>query len=176
MDTIETFGFENNGVQFTVNVICYNEYAGFGDQWKMTDAHKGGVTIANLEADRNSYKYAIPQQCTLAELSADYAKQGRENPSSEAYQSLQRQLSRDLNASDYGFQVSAEIDGVKLFDDENLGCAFDWSWEDDNSLLDAAQDVFNEYDVNQDAIELAKVKAARFLAQADKLKARATAQ
>lgn len=171
MDTIETFGFENNGVQFTVNVICYNKYAGFGDQWKMTDAHKGGVTIANPEADRNSYKYGIPQQCTLAELASSYAKQGRENPSREAYESLQSQLERDLNASDYGFQVSAEIDGVTLFDDENLGCSFDYSYHDDGDLLDAAQEVFKEYGTDKDAIDLAKVKAGEIVAQADKLKA-----
>lgn len=171
MDRIESFNFENNGVQFTVDVICYNEYSGFSDQWVMTDAHHGGVTIANPEADRNSYKYGIPQQCTLAELASSYAKQGRENPSREAYESLQNQLTRDLKASDYGFQVSAEIDGVTLFDDENLGCSFDYSYHDDGYLLDAAQEVFKEHGIYQDAIDLAKVKAGEIVAQADKLKA-----
>lgn len=171
MDRIESFNFENNGVQFTVSVICYNECAIFGDLWKMTDDHHGGVTIANPEADRNSYKYGIPQNCTLAELSADYAKQGRENPSREAYESLQNQLTRDLSASDYGFRVSAEIDGVTLFDNENLGCSFDYSYEDDSDLLAAAQEVFKEHGIDRDAIGLAKVKAGEIVAQADKLKA-----
>ena len=171
MDRIERFNFDNNGVKFTVSVICYNEYAGFSDQWVMTDAHQGGVTIANPEADRNSYKYGVPQQCMLAELASSYAKQGRENPSREAYESMQNQLTRDLNASDYGFQVSAEIDGVTLFDDENLGCSFDYSYHDDGDLLDAAQEVFKEHGIDQDAIDLAKVKAGEIVAQADKLKA-----
>lgn len=171
MDRIESFNFENNGVKFTVSVICYNECAIFGDLWKMTDDHQGGVTIANPEADRSSYKYGIPQQCTLAELASSYAKQGRENPSREAYESLQNELTRDINASDYGFQVSAEIDGVTLFDDENLGCSFDYSYHDDGDLLDAAQEVFKEHGIDQDAIGLAKVKAGEIVAQADKLKA-----
>ena len=171
MDHIESFNFENNGVQFTVDVICYNEFAIFGDLWKMTDDHQGGVTIANPEAGRNSYKYGVPQQLTLAELASAYAKQGRKNPSREAYESLQSQLERDLNASDYGFQVSAEIDGVTLFYDENLGCSFDYSYHDDGDLLDAAQEVFKEHGIDQDAIDLAKVKAGEIVAQADKLKA-----
>ena len=170
MDIIETFSFSKNGVNFTVGVVCYQEFAGFSDQWEMTDKHQGGVTIANPDPHRNSYKYGVPVQCSLAELSRAYAEQGRDNPSSEAYQSLQDQLRRDISASDYGFLVSAEMDGVNLFFNESLGCAFDWSYEDEARLEDAARDVFFGNGGEDEAIELAKSKARKIIDHADKLK------
>lgn len=161
-DIIETFNFSRNNIDFTVNVVCAYTFDGFGDQWKMTDTHEGGVTITNPDADRNSFKYAIPQQVSLAELTKEYAAQGRENPSREAYDSLQRQLIRDINASDYYFTVNASAGSHTLLDGAVIGCGFDYSYEDQGSLLDVAREVWSDYNGEEEALSEA-VQAARDL-------------
>ena len=161
-DIIETFNFSRNNVDFTVNVVCAYTNDGFGDQWKMTDTHEGGVTISNSEADRNSFKYAIPQQYTLAQLTKEYAAQGRNNPSREAYDSLQRQLMRDIDASDYYFTVDASAGSHTLLDGAVIGCGFDYSYQDQGSLLDVAREVWSDYNGEEEAITEA-VQAARDL-------------
>ena len=147
----ETFTFSKNNIDFTVNVMCAESNDGFADQWKLTDEHKGGVTIKNSDADRNSYKYAIPQQCSLAELTASFAAQGRENPSQEAYDSLQRQLKRDINASDYYFKVSAYAGSFLVLDDSVIGCGFDYSYDDAESLEETALQVWKDYGGEEEA-------------------------
>src|SRR5574343_2113530 len=122
MRAIESFEIEAGELNIMVSVICFDCNDCFSDILEGTDKHQGGVTITNLEADRNCYKYFIPKQCNLEDLAADYAKQGRDNPSGEAYQSLQEQLMRDLHACDYGFMVSAYVGGVEILTDEYVGC------------------------------------------------------
>jgi len=152
-DIIETFNFSRNNIDFTVNVVCAYTFDGFGDQWKMTDTHEGGVTITNPDADRNSFKYAIPQQYTLAALTADYAKAGHANPSKDAYESLQRQLSRDINAQDYYFTVDATAGSYTLLDGAVIGCGFDYSYDDEGQLLDVAREVWSDYNGEEEAFE-----------------------
>ena len=105
MRAIESFEIEAGELNIMVSVVCFECFDGFSDMWEGTDKHQGGVTITNPEADRNSWNYFIPKQYTLADLAAAFARQGCENPSGEAYQSLQDQLVRDLHACDYGFSV-----------------------------------------------------------------------
>lgn len=169
-DIIETFNFSRNNIDFTVNVVCAYTFNGFDDQWKMTDTHKGGITIKHRNADRNDYKYAIPQQVSLAKLTADYAKQGRENPSREAYESLQRQLDRDISASCYYFTVDATAGSSTLLDGAVIGCVFDYSYDDEGSLLDVAQEVWKEHDGEAEALEEATKAARDLLAGVDVLK------
>lgn len=164
MRAIESFEIESGELNITVSVICFDCNDGFSDQWEGTDKHQGGVTIANPEADRNSWKYFIPKQCTLAELAASYAKQGRDNPSAAAYQSIQEQLMRDLHACDYGFKVSAYIGDVELLADENVGCGFDYSYDDEGDLLDEARRVWDEYGTLEEVIGMAKKAAADIVA------------
>lgn len=164
MSIIETFEIESGALKIEVSVICYGCFDGFSDQWKGTDKHQGGVTIKNPNADRNSWKYFIPQQCSMAELSASYAKQGRDNPSAEAYQSMQDQLMRDITASDYGFRATAYIGDILVLDDEPIGCGFDDSYDDEGSLLDRATRVWDEYDTTADVIGMAKKAAADIVA------------
>ena len=164
MRAIESFEIEAGELNIMVSVVCFECFDGFSDMWEGTDKHQGGVTIANPEADRNSWKYFIPKQITLSELAADYAKQGRANPSGEAYQALQNQLERDLSASDYGFRVSAYIGGIEVLADEYVGCGFDYSYDDEGDLLDAARRVWDEYDTTAEVIEMAKKAAADIVA------------
>lgn len=169
-DIIETFNFSRNNIDFTVNVVCAYTFDGFGDQWKMTDTHEGGITITNPDADRNSFKYAIPQQYTLAALTADYAKAGRANPSQEAYDSLQRQLSRDINANDYYFTVDASAGSHTLLDGAVIGCGFDYSYNDEGQLLDVAREVWSDYNGEEEAISEAVQVARDLLEGVDVLK------
>ena len=147
-----------------MSVICFECFDGFSDTWEGTDKHRGGVTITNPEADRNSWKYFIPLQTSLSELAAAYAKQGRENPSSAAYQSLQNQLERDNSAIDYGFRATAYIGDILVLDDEPIGCGFDYSYDDEGLLLDCAIRVWDEYDTTADVIEMAKKYTADIVA------------
>ena len=163
MRAIEKFEIESGELTINVSVVCYECFDGFADQWEGTDKHKGGVTIANPVADRNSWKYFIPKQCTLSELAAAYAKQGRGNPSGEAYQSLRDQLHRDIHACDYGFMVSAYVGGIEVLADEIVGCGFDHSIFDDEDLITAASRVWDEYDTTAETIEMAKKNAANIL-------------
>ena len=70
MRAIESFEIESGELNITVSVICFDCNDGFSDQWEGTDKHQGGVTIKNLNADRNSWKYFIPKQCSLSDLAA----------------------------------------------------------------------------------------------------------
>lgn len=164
MNIIETFKIESGELTINVSVICYDSHDGFEDQWEGTDKHQGGVTITNPEPDRNSYKYFIPKQYTLADLAAAYAKQGRENTSSAAYQSMQEQLVRDITASDYGFRATAYIGDILVLDDEPIGCGFDYSYDDEGSLLDRAICVWDEYGTTDEVIGMAKKAAADIVA------------
>lgn len=164
MRAIESFEIESGELNISVSVVCFECFDCFSDMWEGTDKHQGGVTITNLEADRNSYKYFIPKQCTLAELAASYAKQGRENPSAAAYQSMQDQLMRDLHACDYGFMVSAYVGGVGVLADTYVGCGFDYSYDDEGDLLDAARSVWGEYGMTEEVIGMAKKAAADIVA------------
>lgn len=164
MNIIESFEIESGELNITVSVICFDCNDGFSDQWECTDKHRGGVTITNPDADRNGWKFFIPKQCTLAELAASYAKQGRENPSAAAYQSMQEQLMRDITASDYGFRVNAYIGDILILDDEYIGCGFDYSYDDEGSLLDCAVRIWGECDATDEVIGMAKKAAADIVA------------
>ena len=164
MKAIESFEIEVGDLNIMVSVICFDCNDGFSDMWEGTDKHQGGVTITNPEADRNSYIYFIPKQISLSELAADYAKQGRDNPSGEAYKALQDQLVRDISASDYGFKVSAYVGGVEVLADTYVGCGFDYSYDDEGDLLDAARRVWDEYGATEEVIEMAKKAAADIVA------------
>lgn len=171
MRAIESFEIEAGELSVNVSVICFECFDCFSDMWEGTDKHQGGVTITNLEADRNSWKYFIPKQYTLADLAADYARQGRGNPSGGAYQALQDQLMRDISASDYGFEVSVSVGGVKLIDGVSVGCGFDYSYDDEGGLLDAARRVWDEYSTTEEVIGMAKKAAADIVAASPVLSA-----
>lgn len=164
MRAIESFEIELGELTINVSVVCYECFDGFSDMWEGTDKHQGGVTITNPEADRNSWKYFIPKQISLSELAADYAGQGRDNPSGEAYQSLQDQLMRDIHACGYGFSVSAFVGGVEVLADEYVACVFDYSFYDEGDLLSVARSVWDEHGTTQEVIDMAKKAAADIVA------------
>ena len=160
MRAIESFEIELGDLNIMVSVICFECFDGFSDMWEGTDKHHGGVTIKNPEADRNSYKYFIPKQCSLKDMAASYAKQGRHNACGNAYQALREKLERDIHACDYGFSVSAYVGGVGVLADTYVGCVFDHSIFDDEDLITTASRVWDEYGTTEEVIGMAKKAAA----------------
>lgn len=151
--TIESFELTENGIDFRVNVVLFGGAEDmFRDKWSGTDEHKGGVYIRNRNADRNCWQYYEPRHYSLADLTRDYAKQGRENPSREAYESLQNELERDLDAGDYGFIYSAKVGTEWITTGETCGFGFDWSYHDNTDLKEEGITLFREYCL-ADAVE-----------------------
>lgn len=106
---------------FTVKysfIAVYNGCLGqanFNDQWERASQHQGGATI------QSDGEHWTPKQYSLAQLSSDYASQGRENPCKEAYQSLLRQFERDSEAFEVVLEVSVLKNDVELFADTVIG-------------------------------------------------------
>lgn len=170
-DVIETFEKDVNGIHFMVNVVCYGgAQSNFDDQWKAQDEHMGGVTIANPIATSNSWKYFRPLQTSLAELCSQYAAQGRDNPSKEAYESLQRQLVRDIGAGDYGFVYSATVGDELITSGETCAFGFDWSYEDGTELAAEGLELFTEH-CEDEAIQNVAETCKRLVEMGDKLRA-----
>lgn len=168
----ETFAVTEAGINFVFSVVNYESNDGFGDQWDLTDDHEGGVTVKNPNYDRNSYKFAIPLQYSLGERVKDLLDQGMPatEASAEAYRRAVKSLERDLDATDYGFTVSASVDGVDLLSDVVIGCGFDYSYHDQGTLLEAAQEVYKDYGMLEEAVILAKEAAADLISKMDALK------
>lgn len=171
METMHTFTFTKNNINFSVAVVAYWCNNIFFDSWEMTNNHQGGVTVQNPDADHNSYKYAIPLNYSLNERVKDLIAQGVENPCAAAYAAAQKELRRDFSASEYGFQVTAECNGYKLLDGETIGCCFDYSYHDAEDLEDTAQEVFDGNGIADEALEAAQAVAREMIANIEALKA-----
>ncbi|QHR67902.1 hypothetical protein mistaenkt_14 [Escherichia phage mistaenkt] len=134
-------------------VNCYEASHSISD-WEFTDKHQGGVTIKNPNYQRNEFKYAIPLRYSLKQLSSDYAKQGRENPSQEAYISLQKELERDLEASEYNISAKVvDANGNTVLDSFYLGYAFDWCYSDGDDLEDRLKEEVSNSDAESEVME-----------------------
>lgn len=124
------------------------------DNWKFTDDHQGGVTVKNSNCQHNEFKYAIPLHYSLKQLSSDYAKQGRENPSKKAYISLQEELERDLEASEYNITAKiVDANGKTVLDSFYIGCTFDWAYSDDEDLEDRLKEEVSNSDAESEVLE-----------------------
>ena len=134
-------------------VNCYEASHHLSD-WEFTDNHKGGVTIKNPNYQHNQFKYVIPLRYSLKQLSSDYAKQGRENPSQEAYISLQKELERDLEASEYSLSAKVvDANGNTVLDSFYLGYAFDWCYSDGDDLEDRLKEEVSNADAESEVME-----------------------
>jgi len=82
--------------------------------YTVSDTHIAGTTIqVPGYLQRGGHKYYIGQY-TPAQLASDYAKQGRDNPSAEAYASLQTELAHYIQASDCTLRCTVSKAGIKL--------------------------------------------------------------
>lgn len=134
-------------------VNCYEASHNL-DNWEFTDNHQGGVTVKNPIYQRNGFKYATPLHYSLKQLSSDYAKQGRKNPSKEAYISLQKELERDLEASEYSLAAKVvDANGSTVLESFYLGYAFDWCYRDGDDLEDRLKEEVNNADAEAEVLE-----------------------
>jgi len=143
----------------TVSIYVREWYTGsdaISDQFELTDTHQGGITIKNPEYDGHmSYKYAIPMQCSLAELTKHYAKQGCDNPSRAAYASLQRELGWYITADDISLLYIVSKNGIELANNFGISSEFSWQYSD-QSLEQFALELLTDYDDTSEALEQAR--------------------
>lgn len=125
----ELYRKEVKGLTLVVSVVeTHSGSMWLGDLYTATDQHQAGVTIqvpSHLQG-RNCPKYYIGQY-TPAELAKEYAKQGRENPSAAAYESLQNELAHYIEADDCYLLAEVFKGGIELAD--VIGTSFDWSYD-----------------------------------------------
>ncbi|ATE85938.1 hypothetical protein Sf18_gp75 [Shigella phage Sf18] len=148
--------FEVQKEKFTIIYEAVNicEASHCVENWKFTDEHKGGVTIKLKNPERNGYKYAIPQHYSLSQLMSDYAKQGRENPSIEAYKSLQDELQRDLEANSYVLFAKVEDkEGNTVLNSFSLAYGFDWCYLDGEDLDSRLEEEVSNSDGESEVME-----------------------
>lgn len=111
--------------------------------------HIGGITVTSPTADGRHYI----GQYTPKELASDFAKQGRCNPSKEAYESLCQELEHYITASDCSLKCTVSRNGIEL--NESHGITFDYSYVYGELLEDMANRMLIEYgnDFITEAIE-----------------------
>jgi len=119
----------SNGIQISMTIRELHDegYYFFTDQFKRVDKHEGGVTVKS--SDGGDYE---PLQTSLAELAKSYAEQGRDNPSKEAYDSLQKDLSHYLTCTGVELVVRAYKCNILLA--EETSSLYDYSDEYYGSL------------------------------------------
>ncbi|UPW39217.1 hypothetical protein ESCO45_00094 [Escherichia phage vB_EcoM_ESCO45] len=155
MKTIDaTFEVVKEKFSIIYEAVTWYEPSHALENWEFTDDHQGGVTIKNPNYRGNEFKYAIPLHYSLKQLSSDYAKQGRENPSREAYMSLQEELKRDLEASDYYLSAKVvDANGKTVLDSFSIGYAFDWSYSDGVDLEDRLKEEVSNSGAESEVME-----------------------
>ena len=102
------------------------------DMFDRCDRHEGGVTVQSPHPLYDGgTKFWIPLQTSVSELASHYSKQGMDNPSGAAYESLQTQLAHYIQASDCAIQITIKKAGITLA--ETTSCTFDlspeWPWD-----------------------------------------------
>ena len=142
-----------------------NEYERPNDVWGIfshVDHHEGGVTIQYPNAGRNCYKYYTSCNCTPAQLASEYAKQGRVNPSKEAYDSLQKELLHNIEGICYSVKVEIKKAGMVLALD-SIGSDYSDQYKD--SLEDVAMQCAKEHFSIKDLIKEARIEAGKKILQ-----------
>ncbi|UPW39613.1 hypothetical protein ESCO50_00009 [Escherichia phage vB_EcoM_ESCO50] len=155
MKTIDaTFEVVKEKFSIIYEAVTWYEPSHALENWEFTDDHQGGATIKNPNYQRNEFKYAIPLHYSLKQLSSDYAKQGRKNPSREAYISLQEELKRDLEASEYYLSAKVvDANGKTVLDSFSIGYAFDWCYSDGVDLEDRLKEEVSNSGAESEVLE-----------------------
>lgn len=117
----------------------------FSELYTPADCHQAGETIqvpSHLQ-HRNGHKFYTGQY-TPSQLASDYAKQGRENPSREAYESLQKEMGYYITATDCALRCRVLKAGIELAKKYSVG--FDYSYEyTEASIEDMAKNQLSEH-------------------------------
>jgi len=150
---------EYNTRNFTVKIEAVNFCEGshwLNELYEASDYHIAGTTIqvpAHLQSGHAPEHYI--GQCKPSELASDFAKQGRENPSAEAYKSLQDELAHYIEANDCALLCSVSANCIEL--SSQYSCGFDYSYDYCGDFEDYAKTMLKEYpDFIAEAIEEAR--------------------
>lgn len=124
--------------------------------WEKVAGHEGGVTVQ----DQNG-GYWTSCNYTPAELAKEYAAQGRENPSGEAYASLQRELWHYLYGCMWTVELVIEHEGYELARD-CIGFDYsEWAAYQGQDAEDAGRETAREHFVARSLIREAREEAAK---------------
>jgi hypothetical protein len=167
MYTIETFRtFKTARYTLTLDIVDFCEGSPWlADLYEPTDTHQAGTTIKTpdyVNPSRHAPKYYIGQT-TPAELAREYAKQGRANPSREAYDSLQRELAHYITATDCAIRCTITHTETGIGLGESYSCSFDHSDYLDCDIEENARRVLRDY--GRDFIREAVAEARATLAK-----------
>jgi len=143
-------GFDVRIEYFEEHGTCENHVFG---TWSPADCHVGGVTVQYPNACRNGHRWWVSDNYTPAELAKDYARQGRTNPSAEAYASLQKELCHALESHGVTATITVSKAGVDLVSDSISGF---WSTHISLSVEDLIADLVETYFSVDDLIEEAR--------------------
>ncbi len=130
-------------VNVTIEAVNHCEGSHWFDELYTESEHIAGTTITTPSWVTQGFdnRHWIGQT-TPAELTKCYAKQGRKNPSAEAYASLQKELAHYMLASDCSLRCTVTMNGIELASVYGIG--FDWSEELEESFSDLAAEVMKE--------------------------------
>lgn len=121
---------------------CPNDAYG---NWEQAPCHIGGETVTLPGSDcyhQSANTFWRNANYTPAQLAKEFAAQGRENPSREAYKSLQNELRSDLLGGMYAIELTVYVGAMKLASDSIVT---QWSEWDGESLADRAKEAHSEY-------------------------------
>lgn len=148
--------FKTENITLELRIVDFYEGSFWlNELYTPSDDHIAGTTIQvpDMLQTRHGYKYFIGQY-KPSELASDYSKQGRENPSKEAYESLQNELGHYITASDCAIECRVFVADV-LMAENHFSCGFDYSVEyDDDTIEERAREILKDHgrDFIRDAI------------------------
>lgn len=130
--------------------------------FRQVDRHQGGVTV-QLHGDRHGSTHWVPEHYSIAQLAKDYAAQGRENPSRDAYASLQAECAADVLGDMLSVELCIYLDNTLLAYD-TIGTAYWDGWDQtlEQVVREAAKEYFNIRQLLRDAKLEAAQLAKRF--------------
>jgi len=112
METIINRHFRNGmQIKLTAEPTHESPNSVYG-QWRQVAQHQGGVTV-QLD-DRHGKTYWIRDDYPLSQLAREYAAQGRENPSKEAYRSMRIECESEVFGDMLNIVLSVSYGGIEL--------------------------------------------------------------
>jgi len=173
---IKTVEYGNMRVVYDYALDPYERPNDVFQIWEPADRHEGGVTVRNPEAHdpRREHMWWKSVNGTPADLAKEYAKQGRANPSKEAYDSMQKELLHYIAGDMYIARVRVIIEGEEVLDEslsfDHSSYLFDNTPEEE-ALARVLEYFGNVDDLMKRAREEAKKRAARLREIADAIEA-----
>ncbi len=165
-ETMREIKTKNFAVLIEVVNFCDGSHW-LADLYEKSD-HIAGTTIKCPDYLARGEAQHYIGQVTPRELAKDYAKQGRKNPSAEAYESLQDELAHYIQTNDCTIEITIKKAGVEIA--SALTCCFDYCGNCggcEHDLVDYAKKYaadFNLRDAMREAVTDARATLERLAA------------